>query len=82
MIHKIYGIFDSKAQSYSLPFYYQYEAQALRTVIDWLNNPETPYAKHPEDYTLFDLGSYDDVQGTITQDKITSIAGLHTMVEK
>nr|UXQ88151.1 MAG: nonstructural protein [Microvirus sp.] len=76
MNHKIYAIFDSKSEAYSLPFYYQFDGQALRTVKDWLNNPETPYAKHPEDYTLFSLGSYADDTGTITQDHITSISNL------
>ena len=82
MIHKIYAIFDSKAEAYSLPFYYQHEGQALRTVIDWLNDPNTPYAKHPEDYTLFDLGTYDENTGTITQDAIKSIQNLVQLQEK
>lgn len=73
MIHKIYSIFDSKAEAYSLPFYYQHEGQALRTFGDWVNDPNTPYGKHPEDYTMFEIGTYDENNGYITQDKITSI---------
>jgi len=73
MIHKIYSIFDSKAEAYSLPFYYQHEGQALRTFSDWVNDPNTPYGKHPEDYTMFEIGTYDENNGYITQDKITSI---------
>lgn len=73
MKHNIYSIFDTKAEAFSLPFYYQYEGQAIRTCVDWLNNPETPYAKHPEDYTLYAIGTYDEVTGTITQDQISSV---------
>lgn len=73
MNHNIYSVYDSKAEAYSLPFYMQHEAQAIRTFHDWANNPETPYYKHPEDFTLFHLGTYDEITATITQDKITSI---------
>ena len=73
MIHKIYAVFNSKSEAYSLPFYYQHEGQATRTFSDWVNDSNTPYGKHPEDYTLFAIGEYDEVTGSITQDKITSI---------
>ena len=48
MIHKIYSIFDSKAEAYSLPFYYQHEGQAMRTFSDWVNDPNTPYGNDVE----------------------------------
>nr|UXQ88131.1 MAG: nonstructural protein [Microvirus sp.] len=81
MKHNIYSIYDSKAEAYSLPFYMQHEAQAIRTLQDWTNNPETPYSKHPEDYTLFHLGTYDEITGTITQDKITSVVNSLALKE-
>lgn len=73
MKHKIYAIFDSKAEAMSLPFYYQHEGQATRTFSDWVNDPKTPYGKHPEDYTMYSIGEYEENTGEIIQDKITSI---------
>lgn len=74
MIHKIFAVFDSKAESYTPPFFQHHEAMAVRTFTDCCNDDEHTFGKHPEDYTLFDLGLYDDSTGTITQDKITSVA--------
>ncbi|AXL15305.1 nonstructural protein [Microviridae sp.] len=82
MKHNIYTIYDTKAEAFSLPFYYMHDGQALRTCQDWINNPETPYAKHPEDYTLFKAGQYDENTGTITQDKIESIATFITLTQE
>lgn len=83
MIHKIYSVFDSKSEAHSLPFYQQHEGQALRTFSDWVNDPVTPYSKHPSDYTLFSLGEYDDVTGAFSQDKINSLGnGLQFKTEE
>lgn len=83
MIHKIYSVYDTKAEVYSLPYYMNNEPSAIRTFSDWVNNKETPYGKHPEDYILFSCGELDDSTGTITQDKISSIGnGLQFIIQE
>lgn len=74
MIHKIYSVYDSKAQTYTPPFFQHQEAMALRTFTDCCNDPGHTFGMHPDDYTLYHLGTYNDNSGTITQDKIISIA--------
>ncbi len=56
----MYTIFDSKAEIYNLPFYFINDGQATRQFSDAVQNPETPFGKHPEDYTLFRIGLYED----------------------
>ncbi len=73
MKYKIYTTYDSKSESYTLPFYYPLDAQAIRTFTDWVNDPDHPFGKHPEDYTLFSIGEYDATMATVTQEKIISI---------
>lgn len=73
MKHNIYAVYDSKSESYTPPFFQHTEPMALRTFADCCNDPGHTFGKHPGDYTLFDLGVYDDATGTITQDKIVSI---------
>lgn len=63
MIINIYVTYDSKAAVYSRPFFAQARGIALRTFGDISNDPEHPIGKHPEDYTLFEIGSYDDITG-------------------
>ena len=82
MIHKIYSVYDSKAESYTPPFFQHQEAMALRTFGDCCNDEGHTFGKHPEDYTLFNLGIWDDSNGTITQDQIISVAVGHTLIGK
>ena len=61
----IFTIYDSKAETFNAPFFMTNEPQAVRGFSDAVNNPETPYGKHPEDYTLFLIGEYDDTTAEI-----------------
>ena len=82
MKFNIYAVFDSKSEAHTTPFFDHAQGRALRTFKDCCNDSEHQFGKHPEDYTLFNLGEYDDATGTITQDKITSIAQGHTLLEQ
>ena len=83
MIHLIYAVYDSKAETYTPPFFQHHEAMALRTFTDCCNDKGHTFGMHPGDYTIFNLGQYDDLTGSITQDKITSIAnGLQLQENK
>jgi len=74
MKHNIYAVFDTKANTYTPPYFQHAEPMAIRTFGDCVNDDGHTFGKHPEDYTLFNLGIYDDATGTITQDHIKSIA--------
>ncbi len=60
MKHKIFSIFDSVAQCYLPPFCLHEKAMAVRTFGDCVNSSDHQFGKHPGDYTLFELGSFDD----------------------
>lgn len=60
MIHKLFAIYDSKAEAYNTPFCFNTIGQATRAFTDEAQNPQSSIAKHPEDFTLFELGSFDD----------------------
>jgi len=64
MLHRVYTVYDSKAEAYLAPFYFQTNGQSLRAFTDACNDPNHAFYKHPSDYTLFFLGEYDD--GTAT----------------
>lgn len=66
----LYSVFDSKMASFSAPFIELRDAGAIRNFTDWCNdgsNPQNMLFKHPEDYTLYRLGSFDNEQGTLIQ---------------
>jgi len=63
---QMFAIFDKKALAYANPFYYHQKGQALRALEDSVNDPQSPLNKHPEDFTLFHIGEWDDRTGLVT----------------
>ena len=59
----LYSIFDSKLATYGKPWYELTDAAAIRAFADAVadsSNPNNQYNKHPEDFSLYVLGSFDD----------------------
>lgn len=57
---QVFTVFDSKASAYFPPFYEKTKGSAIRAFTDSVNTADHTFNKHPEDYTLFELGSYED----------------------
>nr|UXQ88144.1 MAG: nonstructural protein [Microvirus sp.] len=77
----MYSVYDSKSESYTIPFFDYAEGRALRSFADCCQDPAHQFGKHPEDYTLFSVGIFDDNTGSLEQDAIVSIASGHTLLE-
>lgn len=60
MMLKMFSIYDQKAKAYITPFFLPTAGMAVRTFTDMVNDPACQFSKHPEDYTLFLLGSLND----------------------
>lgn len=69
MILHAFAVYDTKAESFNAPYFTQTIGLALRGFEDMALDPNSVIAKHPEDYSLFQLGSYDMATGVFTQDK-------------
>lgn len=67
MKHNIYSVYDSKAEAYLLPFCLPTKGLAVRGFTDAANNPQHDFCKYPADYTMFEIGIYDDANGQIEQ---------------
>jgi len=65
MIINLYAIYDSKAEAYLMPFFMQNDGILHRTALDTLQDPSSLFAKHPEDYIMYHLGTYDDQSGLV-----------------
>ncbi len=66
MKHRVFAIFDSKARAYLPPFFMPEAGQATRVFSDMVNSEEHAFGKHPEDYTLFEIGTFDDRSGYVS----------------
>lgn len=65
MILEVFTVFDQKSLTYSNPAFYINDKVALREFMDLANSDESLIGKHPEDYVLMLLGTWNDVSGKI-----------------
>lgn len=65
MQHSIFTVYDDKAKAYLPPFFMHRAAMAIRTFTDACNDESHQFGKNPADYTLFEIGVYDDETATI-----------------
>ena len=65
MKQKIFPVYDSKAGAFASPFFMPTLGMATRAFSDECNNPTSSLNKHSEDYTLFELGEFDDASGKL-----------------
>lgn len=66
MILFIYSVYDEKVKSFGTPFYKPTNPSAIRDFSDLAKDQNTSIGRHPEDYTLYQLGEYSDMDGTFT----------------
>lgn len=57
---KIFTVHDAAVEAYLQPFYMQSTGAAVRSFGDTVNTRDHHFAKHPADYTLFEIGEFDD----------------------
>lgn len=60
MILKIFGIYDSKAEAFLSPFYMKSIGEAERAIRTLVNDESHNFHKFAEDFTLFELGTFND----------------------
>lgn len=65
MVHRMFSVFDVKAGAYLPPFVLPTEGMATRVFTDCVNSPKHQFGANPGDYTLFELGSFDDANAFI-----------------
>lgn len=63
MIYSVFSIYDSKAEAYLPPFILPKQAQAKRAFADCVNSESHQFGANPADYTLFELGTFNDEDG-------------------
>lgn len=62
MILLILSVRDRTADAFGQPFYTASRGGAIRSFADEVNrlDPQNMLSKHPEDFDLFELGTFDD----------------------
>ncbi len=64
-----YTIYDEASGVYMRPFFSQADGQATRGFKDIATDADHEVGKHPEDYTLYRIGTFNDGTGEIEHGK-------------
>lgn len=65
MLQQLFAVYDKKAQLYAKPFAMQNKAVALRAFGNACADPSTELFKHPADFCLHLVGTFDDETGEV-----------------
>lgn len=66
--YKVFAVYDSKACFFGQPFFDQHVNSAIRNFSDAVNdgsNPNNMWFKHPEDFSLFEIGDFNNETGEL-----------------
>lgn len=66
MTLKVFSIFDEKAKCYGQPFFMAHNGMALRAFSDLIQDKNTTPGKHPSDFKLYCLGTFEDNSGELS----------------
>lgn len=64
--HVCVSVYDRATETYGRPFVVPHVGSAIRSFMDEINRPDSELGKHPSDYELFEVASFDDATGTFS----------------
>lgn len=81
---RLYAIYDVKAAFYTAPYSIMTDQMAIRAFDNTINDPSNQMIyNHPEDFTLYFIGDYDDTSGEVIASPVQSLAnGLQFKKDK
>lgn len=68
MMWPVYSVFDSKVRAFLTPFFTHTDESAIRALSDVVEGSEGErhqFARHPEDFSLYRIGAFDDAAGVL-----------------
>jgi len=77
---QLYGIFDTAAGVYQKPFFGQSDGEVIRSFQDISVDAEHPIGRHPEHYSLYRLGTFDDNNGKVENEENTCLCTAHAAI--
>ena len=79
----LYSIFDSTTQLFEAPFVDINNGSALRRIQDlMMRNPDSPYAKFPDDFSLMCIGTWNEETANVYTDSADLVQPLAKIIIK
>jgi hypothetical protein len=60
MLFTVFSIYDSAIKTWLPPMYARNNGEMIRNFADAVGDPQSKLAKHPGDYALYEIGTFDD----------------------
>lgn len=79
---KILSIYDKATRCYMRPFFCVTLSHGTRLFSDLLTEPNHEVSRHPEDYSLFYIGEWDDQTGSIVSVPAEHICNAHELAAR
>lgn len=73
MTQHVFSVYDSKADAYLAPFTANTYGLAERMFVDLVCNEGHQFNRHPEDYTLYQIGQFDSHTAQVNSTELTVI---------
>lgn len=71
---KIMAIKDKAVESYGMPLVTRTVTEAIRIFKNEVNREDSMMNKYPQDYDLYQIGEYDDLDGKVQSTTPTQVA--------
>jgi hypothetical protein len=69
----VFTVYDSKAKIYLDPFTARNRGVAVRSFTEAANSQGHDFCKWPEDYVLYEIGTFNVDEGVLTGDRMESL---------
>ncbi len=66
MTTRMFSIYDIKTEIYHPPLFSLTVGAALRTFVGVFNSDDFEFGRFPDDFRIFELGTFDDVTGLLS----------------
>ena len=80
MKHNIYTIYDSASTHYMRIFQARADGEVFRAFKDMALNKDHEIGAHPEHYSLWRIGTFDDNSGELTRQDFECLGKAHELV--
>lgn len=60
MLMSVFSIYDAGISTWMPPLFVRNKGEILRWFMESVNDPQSKLSKYPSDYTLFEIGTWDD----------------------
>lgn len=71
-----YSILDNKTGHFSVPFFFNHRGHAIRAAIELAGDNTTTVGRHPADFTLCEVGVFDDQTGRFTSEDVVHLGTI------